>query len=445
MAIYVLVVIVLYAASGMDVTEQNGNFLLNVAFVLVFVIPVISADGTIGKMVVKLKWKRTKWLRGRVVIKYALYFAIVSPSLSVFSAILTAPYLQQIVTYQFRWLLLSLFVGLVVTDLFMFAVTRGRAHLFDILLKLRIVGYPCKSTMGMHLLIMYAFCGAIIVMTVSQYQYNLTVPNIAVAFQAPMRKENYPVDSFNGNPVFVLKETTDKVVCLSEPLSLISGVKCNRKTLYVRVPQCVYISNNERWKRCIELLQQSLLNDAMAGYQPSQTRIVLASVKQGRFLECMFGYYIYYYDRGKLLSGIHGGIRADEGLAREYANIVANVMRGKADKVENKYNKQWDELIDSCRINEEFTLEISKLLTTEMSLSTRGNYLEMKLDTSMLVMQAIRFNEVKPIELISVNFPIQDLYISLDVRSLIADKLLEYDRNYENLLRIRDMTTGTSL
>ncbi|GLB54175.1 hypothetical protein NBRC110019_32160 [Neptunitalea chrysea] len=415
---------------------------------MTFLLPVVLIENTIGKAIVKLKWKKAPDIKLKLGLKYSFYYLSVAPSFSILSAISTFPLLNPNIGNFDKILSFQLLIVYIIVDGLVFILSLGKFHLADYVLNLNINQHNFVKKPFKTLGVVYLFFGLLFFASIYTYKYNLTFSSLSDSFNNSIYKEQYPTDLFYGSYVFTLKEKSPNVFTPSKPLSFIYTQKLPQKTLYLNLPEDVFNSETERKKVCIDLILKSNRNDVFSDFEPRQTRIVLSNIKRGFFLEYYNYFYIYYFDNKLPDWNIYGGVKADSITMKNYINFNYNFNKGllaKINLIEKEFGLTWNEIVEKAETNKEFEEKVQKLYNTYFETTFYGNRLEIKIDSSKLVLNRINFSDTKLNGCMGINFPVSNLEQRVNLTNHLNGEIIEYDENVDYLKLLREEVTNEGI
>lgn len=445
LGLFLVTVILLFNCSGLEVTKDNGDFVSSLSFFLVFITPLLVTGNTIGKSIVKLDWQSSPHVRLKLIVKYFMYFSILLPSFSIPSAILSLPIFTPELVLQYQGYSVNLFIAIVITDVFVFVITLGRAHLLDYLFNLSLLNKTAWRNVVTQLAIIYMLVGSSFILSIYQYKYKFGMSALRNTLKSAIFTEHYPADLFYGRRVLVLRETTPDLVSPSVMTSILFPVNLRLKTLHIFLPDHAFISGTERYRVCKDLLHYSELNDLFRDDKPTQTRIVIWNIRNGKFLEKYTQYYTYYYDNSHYNWGLYGGISTDSISANNYAKFTENVMPNRVKRIEESTGLTRQQIADRMDKDNVFKKKIISELTSTVILSMRHNYADITMERCTLTLKKIHFDSTKPVGSMSYNYPIIDSSNMVYILGLFSDRISDLDPNHAYLIRLRDETTGKYL
>lgn len=439
--IFFLVFFLSFKISGLEYNVKHSYFFYFSSFCVVFLIPLILIKNTIGKEIVNLHWQKTINLKLRLISKYFLYYIIVAPTFSIPTALASFPYLNNQIKGPDLVLSFKLLFVFFTTDLIVFILSFGKFHLLDYFLNLKIKKNKFIHTKISSLGIVYLFFGIFFITNMLQYKNNLSSQSVENSAFNIIHKEQYPKDLFFGNDVFVTKENSIRSFTPTKPLSFLFSNSVKQKTLYLNLPEHIFNSAFERQKVCIDLINKSNLNDYFYRYDTEQTRIILTNIKMGKYLEGYKYYYIYYFENNLPEWGVYGGIKADTTTANKYVNFINKYNKDRIRKIENSLNLSWSEIIEKCANDSEFEDRISTSLTGNINISADYKTLRIRIDSSELKLDKIKFSDTKLNGFVNFNFPIKKPEHSINTISFGNYEIIENDENIDFLKHLRQEIT----
>ena len=438
---FLLIFFLSFKISGLEYNISHSYFFYFSSFCIVFLIPIFFIKNTIGKEIFNLRWKKTMNLKLKLILKYFLYYLIVAPTFSIPTALISFPYLKNDINGPDLVLSFKLLLVFFSTDLIVFILSLGKFHLLDYLLNLKIKKYKFVNTKNISLGIVYLFFGIFFITNMVQYKNNLSSESVENSAFSIIHKEQYPKDLFFGNDVFVTKENSIKAFTPTKPLSFLFSNSVKQKTLYLNLPEQIFNSEFERQKVCIDLINKSNLNDYFYRYDTEQTRIILTNIKMGKYLEGYKYYYIYYFENKLPEWGVYGGIKADTTTANKYVSFINKYNRDRIVRIENSLNLSWSEIIDKCSNDPKFEESVQNLLTGNINISADYETLRIKIDSSELELDKIKFSDTKLNGYVSFNFPIKNPEHSINTISFGNYEIIENDENVDFLKHLRKEVT----
>jgi len=439
--IFFLVFFISFKISGLEYNIAHSYFFYFSSFCIVFLIPIATIDNTIGKEIINLYWHKSTNLKLKLSLKYFLYYLIVAPTFSIPTALASFPYLNNQIKGPDLVISFKLLFVFFATDLIIFIFSLGKFHLLDYFLNLMIKKNKFVHSQFASLGIICLFFGLFFITNILQYKNNISYKSVEYSAFNIIHKEQYPRDLFFGNSVFVTKENSTKSFTPTKPLSFLFSNSVKQKTLYLNLPEQIFNSEYEREKVCINLINKSNLNDYFSKYDTEQTRIILTNLKMGKYLESYKYYYIYYFENNLPEWGIYGGIKADSITADKYVKFINNYNRDRIQKIENSQNLSWSEIIEKCENDSEFENNIRNALTSNINFNTGYETLTIRIDSSRLILNKIKFSDTKLNGFVNFNFPIKAPEHSINTINFGNYEIIENDDNVDFLKHLRKEIT----
>jgi len=176
--VYIIVFFILFKMSGLETDTNHLYYFYFISFVFTFLLPIILINNTIGKQLLKLKWKNSQDLKLKLGLKYTFYYLSVAPSFSILSAISSFPLLNPAFGNFDKILSFKILIVYTITDLIVFILSFGKFHIIDYLFKLDLDGYSFYKKPIKFLYITYLFFGLLIISNLYSYKYDLTFSSI---------------------------------------------------------------------------------------------------------------------------------------------------------------------------------------------------------------------------------------------------------------------------
>lgn len=399
--------IILNLTAGLDSNITASVYFIFVSFIICFIIPLVVFSNTIGKLIFNLHWNQQKEKKHLIIIKYVIYYLSVAPEFSIISFIANIPFLKM---SNYSVLSLQISASILVVDLIIFIFSLGKYHLLDYMFNLQIIGLSFKKTplksLSIHLLFWWFF----IVINLAFIKWDLSVKGINDAIIEDVYFENFPDDLYYGNKPFVVKKKSDNVFIPSDMLSLLFDKEYDEKIIFLYLPFEIFNDKNERFQICKDLILQSIINDVFLDYKPKQTKVVLKTDKNGKFLEYYNYSYTYYFCKDAINWGIYGGIENDSSTIYKYINFINEVKN--AQPVE------------------------SRIIPIESSLSS--NQLKIIANKAELIFNRVDFNDVKVRANMQLNFPPQRVLYRHNYWNIVGAELPILDDDTFFLKNARD-------
>jgi hypothetical protein len=442
--LYILVLLTFVKFIGSEINTEENGYLFLISFFIIFFIPITTKNSTIGKLIFKLSWPKNQETKTKLIFKYLLYFVILTPSLSLSTALIS--FLNQSTIFNIDLTFsLKCMIAFFISDFTVFILSLGRFHIIDYILNLELNKVKFQNGKFVSLGILYLFFGTLFLLHILQYKFNLEFSKVSNSLLSPLYKEQYPSDDFNGAAVFTIRKKTENVLIPSEPLSFLYKKEYEQKTLYLIVPDKIFDSEYERKNLCIKLIRRSNINNVFSRSIPSQTKIVLSQIKQGFFLECYNNFYIYYYDNNLPEWGIYGGIKIDSSTTNDYVSFINKYKSDNVESIERKLNLSWKEILKKCKQDTNFDNYVNSLWSSKFGTETYTNKLILKLDSAELKLLKINFSSTQYFSNVNFNLPLTNAVQVVNMANLIGDSQIEYDDNVATIIFLRNEITDIEL
>lgn len=403
--------------SEINRTQSNLIYVTLVAFILYFTVPILTINNTFGKAILKIEWKNSENVKHLLLFKYIFYFTFFIPSFSLVSTITNFPYLNN--TEYDKILTIQLVSSLIIINIIILIIGLGKYHALDYILNLEIKYLEYSRKPLLSLFYMLLFVSSFIILSFISYRFNISFQKINNTFAKEVYWENFSDDLFHGNKPMVIKKKSNEVFTPSETLSFLFNKEFNQKTIYLMIPEKIFYSTSDRKAICYNLLRESIDNDIFYNFDPSQTKIVLTTIKEGYFFEYYNYSYTYYFDKNFPDLGIYGGIIGDSLTPTKYLNFVKSVK------------------LKQNSLSEAFkhTKKEKKFYALKASL----NYKQYNIfvEDVKISFDFIRFEDVKMKTNMQLNFPPQSVIYRTNFFNIVGDDL-QIDDNIYYLKFARD-------
>ena len=439
-ALFWLVYFISFIASGLPIEEGNSGFLLFLSFLIVVILPVLFNNSTFGKIIMGLAWQQQETLKIKLFIKYMIYFAAASPSLSVSSALdgLIHGTVGKTASVVFANGLIG--ISFLVADFFVFLLSLGKYHIVDYLLKISLLGATYKRSPWIYLGMTYLFTTALVSFSAVLIKRDFLPDKLFSHFKSIFYNEQFPSDKFHGRQPLVIKEHTDHVFAPSDPLTFLYASKFKQKTIFLDLPYEIFQSLESRRKICIDLLNHSWTNDIFNQEEPKQVRIVLSSTKAGRFLNYYNYYRVYYYDKEFSGWGIYGGIKTDSTITEKYVSFFNAHRRNKSLVIEKNLKMSMQEILKKIKTDNGLRQRFFGQLSLHFKFSWTTESVTIALDRSTIRFDKIDFDDSPLYGTAQVNFPVSNVMSQFNFANILADRIEDADENLYMLLQVREIT-----
>lgn len=321
----ILLIVFFYVITFVSGLNRNSGenlvFIFFISFFLSTILPILINGNTFGKIILKLKWRDRINLRILLVLKYLLYALYFTPGFSFFNLLTSLVNKLEFL----RGFELNIFFSLLILDILVFILSLGRFHILDYFLNLQLKNLPYKRTAFKSLNLILSSLFIAICTQIYALGKGMTLNNYALSLFDNFYEENFPADKFYGNKPIVLKEKSNRVLTTSEIYSFLLNIEYDLKTIILVIPEEIFLSDSDKKKICIELINQSITNDTFAFYKPRQTKIILKAYKIGDFFETYNYTSTYYFNNDSGDWGIYGGIKDDSTFVKNYLNFLKNL------------------------------------------------------------------------------------------------------------------------
>ncbi|OPC66327.1 hypothetical protein DSC47_10270 [Elizabethkingia miricola] len=422
LTLFLSIYLFLLFVSGIIKTQSNLIYITFVAFLLYFVVPILSIGNTFGKAIVGISWNNIYHVKHILLFKYIFYFSFFAPNFSLVSTFTNFPFINNF-GYD-KILSLQLAVSLIFIDLMMFIGSFGRYHALDYILNLKINGMNYNRLPLVSLTFILFFLGSFIALNFTCHRYNIDFQNLNKALAREIYWEHYSEDLYHGNKPMIIKKKSDEVFAPSEILSFLFDKEYSQKVIYLVLPEKILNSANDRKIICYNLIDESMTNDIFNSYKPVQTKIVLTTIKEGNFFEYYNYNYTYFFDRNLPELGVYGGIAGDSLTARQYLDFVKKIVDKKDFAVTNK--------------------KIDKAKYYNLKASFSKDYYNVLLLNEKLSFKFIKFEDVKKKGDLQLNFPPQSVIYRSNYFNF-SEENLQIDDNVYYLKFARDNISNNNL
>lgn len=396
--------------SGINRIQSNLIYITIVTFILYFIVPILSINNTFGKAILNLEWKKRKNIKHLLLFKYIFYFTFFIPSFSLISAMSNFPYFKNF-GYD-RILTSQLISSFIIINIIIFFISLGRYHVLDYILNLEIKNLEYNKRPLLSLLYTLLFISSFIILSFICYGFNINFQKLNNSFAKEVYWENYSDDLFHGSKPMIIKKKSDEVFTPSETLGFLFNREFNQKIIYLMVPEKILNSASDRKAICYNLLYESIDNDIFYNFKPSQTKIVLTTIKEGFFFEYYNYSYTYYFDKNLPDLGIYGGVNGDSLTQKKYLDFVKNITSKQITLKEALQN----------------TNKEKRYYRLKTTLSDKQY--NIFVEDEKLTFDLIRFEDVKKKTNVQLNFPPQSIIYRTNFFNLVGDDLLMDDNVY---------------
>jgi len=440
-ALYFIVLFFIYKLSGSKRDPDSLILFYISSFFTTFIIPILFIKNTFGKAVLNLEWVKTQNLVLKLCAKYMTYFLAHIPGFSIISAVFSFPYLNSIFKSIDVIIVYKLFIAFATTDLFLFFFSKGKLHIVDYFLDLKLNKVDFKNSRLGFLKYTFLFFGVYFFISVSAYNNKLEFKQFN-AQGIKLYKEHFPPEQYYGQTVYVHKEKSPVVFNPYHYTSFLYSVFLPQKTIFLNLPEEVFKSKSNRHEVCKRLIIQSIENDFWSEFKPVQTRIILSSSSRGVFLDYFQYEYIYYFENNLPEWGIHGGIKTDSTTINSYTDFIhsfkTNLIQEKI-KIEQKYDLSFQSILELSKDDPNFYEKLKWFNDLKLASAVYDNRVEINLSSSKIIFDKIDFSDKEPRKFRFFQYPMSQFNQNLMLKKMTGDKLLFRDEADEKLYFLRSL------